>query len=130
MTKRNDAHRYIGDLYSKGVRNFVIVMLLTGRPEADGRCQFPFGKRYLVCFAKLAAAHRKRFKIPVIGVAGSNGKTVVKEWLYQLLHEDYNMVRSPRSYNSQIGVPLSIWEIDENTELAVIEAGYLTRRNG
>ena len=71
----------------------------------------------------LAAAHRRRFKIPVIGVAGSNGKTVVKEWLYQLLCEDYTMVRSPRSYNSQIGVPLSVWEINEQTELAVIEAG-------
>lgn len=71
----------------------------------------------------LAAAHRRRFHIPVIGIAGSNGKTVVKEWLYQLLCDDYTMVRSPRSYNSQIGVPLSVWEIDEHTQLAVIEVG-------
>ena len=122
VTKRNDAHRYIGDLYRKGVRNFVVSSLPEDRKQmADAN--FLLVKDTLSALQSLAAAHRKRFKIPVIGVAGSNGKTVVKEWLYQLLHEDYNMVRSPRSYNSQIGVPLSVWEIDENTELAVIEAG-------
>ena len=72
---------------------------------------------------RLAAYHRKQFSIPVIGITGSNGKTIVKEWLYQLLHEDYNIVRSPKSYNSQIGVPLSIWQMNEHHTLGIFEAG-------
>jgi len=71
----------------------------------------------------LATHHRNRFNIPVIGITGSNGKTVVKEWLYQLLHQHFNITRSPRSYNSQIGVPLSVWKMDETTELSIFEAG-------
>jgi alanine racemase len=72
----------------------------------------------------LATFHRRRFReLPVIGITGSRGKTTVKEWLYQLLKDDYRIVRSPRSYNSQIGVPLSLWDIDNNTDLAIIEAG-------
>jgi len=71
----------------------------------------------------LAAVHRSSFKVPVIGITGSNGKTVVKEWLYQLLHTDYSITRSPRSYNSQIGVPLSVWAMNENTQLGIFEAG-------
>jgi alanine racemase len=71
----------------------------------------------------IASYHRGRFTAPVIGITGSRGKTIVKEWLYQLLCADYSMVRSPRSYNSQIGVPLSIWEMNENTQLAIFEAG-------
>ena len=72
---------------------------------------------------QLAAYHRQQFNIPVIGITGSNGKTIVKEWLYQLLHEDYNIVRSPKSYNSQIGVPLSVWQMNEQHTLAIFEAG-------
>ena len=71
----------------------------------------------------MAAYHRKQFNIPVIGITGSNGKTIVKEWLYQLLHADYNIVRSPKSYNSQIGVPLSVWQMNEQHTLAIFEAG-------
>ena len=71
----------------------------------------------------LAAFHRKQFNIPVIGITGSNGKTIVKEWLYQLLHTDYNIVRSPKSYNSQIGVPLSVWQMNDHIHLAIFEAG-------
>jgi len=77
----------------------------------------------LQALQRLASAHRASFSIPVIGITGSNGKTVVKEWLYQLLHDDYRIVRSPRSYNSQIGVPLSVWALNENTELGIFEAG-------
>ena len=66
---------------------------------------------------QLAAHHRQQFNIPVIGITGSNGKTIVKEWLYQLLHEDYNIVRSPKSYNSQMGVPLSVWQMNEQHTL-------------
>ncbi|MEO7527584.1 MAG: alanine racemase, partial [Chitinophagaceae bacterium] len=71
----------------------------------------------------LAIEHRKRFTIPVIGITGSNGKTIVKEWLYQLLHQDYNIVKSPKSFNSQIGVPLSVWQMHEQHTLAIFEAG-------
>ena len=71
----------------------------------------------------LASYHRKQFNFPVIGITGSNGKTIVKEWLYQLLHKDYNIVRSPKSYNSQIGVPLSVWQMNEQHSLAIFEAG-------
>ena len=122
VTERNNAHRYIYDLYRKGVRHFVISDDIANKDEMPD-ANFLKVSDTLVALQQLAAAHRKRFDIPVIGVTGSNGKTIVKEWLYQLLHEDYNMVRSPRSYNSQIGVPLSIWQMNESTELAVIEAG-------
>lgn len=122
VTERNDGHRYVLDLYRKGVCNFVVSRIPEHSDEmADAN--FLVVSDTLQALQALAAAHRRRFKIPVIGIAGSNGKTVVKEWLYQLLCEDYTMVRSPRSYNSQIGVPLSVWEINEQTELAVIEAG-------
>ena len=122
VTERNNAHRYIYDLYRKGVRHFVISDDIANKDEMPD-ANFLKVSDTLVALQQLAAVHRKRFDIPVIGVTGSNGKTIVKEWLYQLLHEDYNMVRSPRSYNSQIGVPLSIWQMNESTELAVIEAG-------
>ena len=72
---------------------------------------------------QLAAAHRRRFSIPVIGITGSNGKTIVKEWLFQLLQQDYRIVRSPKSYNSQIGVPLSVWQLKSYHQLAIFEAG-------
>ena len=122
VTERNNAHRYIYDLYRKGVRHFVISDDIANKDEMPD-ANFLKVSDTLVALQQLAAVHRKRFDIQVIGVTGSNGKTIVKEWLYQLLHEDYNMVRSPRSYNSQIGVPLSIWQMNESTELAVIEAG-------
>ena len=77
----------------------------------------------LAALQQLAAYHRQQFNIPVIGITGSNGKTIVKEWLYQLLHEDYNIVRSPKSYNSQIGVPLSVWQMNEQHTLGIFEAG-------
>lgn len=122
VTKRNDGHRYIGDLYRKGVRNFVVTHIPEELKSARD-INFLQVPDTLIALQQLAAEHRKQFRIPVIGITGSNGKTIVKEWLYQLLHADYNMVRSPRSYNSQVGVPLSVWEMDENTELAVFEAG-------
>ena len=77
----------------------------------------------LKALQQLAIHHRSKFAIPVIGITGSNGKTIVKEWLYQLLHEDYHIVRSPKSYNSQIGVPLSVWQMDEQHTLGIFEAG-------
>ncbi|WP_298650791.1 bifunctional UDP-N-acetylmuramoyl-tripeptide:D-alanyl-D-alanine ligase/alanine racemase [uncultured Proteiniphilum sp.] len=121
-TKNNDAHVFVGELYEKGVRNFVVSKFL---PEwkkfADA--DFLKVKNTLSALQKIAAYHRRQFNIPVIGITGSNGKTVVKEWLYQILEKDYNIVRSPRSYNSQIGVPLSVWQLDGETELGIFEAG-------
>lgn len=121
-TKTNDGHRYIHDLYLLGVRSFVVTdecPEFYRMPDAT----FLFVKNVLGALQKLVAFHRKRFSIPVIGITGSNGKTVVKELLYQLMHEDCNIVRSPRSYNSQIGVPLSVWEMNEQHTLGIFEAG-------
>ncbi len=120
-TASNDGHRYIGQLYEKKVRNFVVEKIPDG--NFDASTNFIVVTDTTVALQRLSNYHRHRFNIPVIGITGSRGKTIVKEWLYQLLRNDYNIVRSPRSYNSQIGVPLSVWDIDENTELAIIEAG-------
>lgn len=79
----------------------------------------------LKALQKLAEAHRDKFKIPVIGITGSNGKTIVKEWLHQLLSPDRCIVRSPRSYNSQIGVPLSVWQLSEEAELGILKPASL-----
>ena len=121
-TKRNDGHKYIPDLYERGVRNFV-VNNLPGDMENYEDANFLQVKDSLKALQALAANHRKQFQIPVIGITGSNGKTVVKEWIYQLLSPDKIVTRSPRSYNSQIGVPLSVWLMDEHTQVGVFEAG-------
>lgn len=121
-TKRNDGHKYIRDLYNKGVRNFVV----TDIPEDLAHYRhtnFLKVGNALKALQKLAARHREQFQVPVIGITGSNGKTVVKEWLYQLLSPEKVITRSPRSYNSQIGVPLSVWLMNEHTELGIFEAG-------
>ena len=121
-TKTNDGHRYIQDLYKLRVRNFVVSRML---PEFESMtdANFLLVKDTLRALQKLATHHRKRFSIPAIGITGSNGKTVVKEFLYQLLHNEFDIVRSPRSYNSQIGVPLSVWEMNEKNTLGIFEAG-------
>lgn len=120
-TDSNDGHRYIRQLHAQGVRNFVVERKPEDMPEMEANIIVV--ENTVKALQQLAIYHRHRFDIPVIGITGSRGKTIVKEWLYQLLRDDYNIVRSPRSYNSQIGVPLSIWDIDENTDLAIIEAG-------
>lgn len=121
-TKNNDAHNFISELYESGVRNFVVSKQL---PQWNSFQDVNFlnVKDCLHSLQKIAIYHRSLFNIPVIGITGSNGKTIVKEWLYQLLEQDYNIVRSPRSYNSQIGVPLSICQLDEDAELGIFEAG-------
>lgn len=121
-TQINDGHKYIGDLYQLGVRNFVIS---DERPEFAQleEANFLIVNNTLRALQHLVTYHRARFSIPVVGITGSNGKTVVKELLYQLMHSDFNIVRSPRSYNSQIGVPLSVWEMDEQHTLGIFEAG-------
>lgn len=119
--ERHDGHKYIADLYAQGVRNFVISdeSVAEQVPQAN----FILVMSPLLAMQQLAAWHRSKFSIPVIGVTGSNGKTIVKEWLYQLLREDFSIVRSPKSYNSQIGVPLSLWQMEDNHTLGIFEAG-------
>ena len=121
-TKTNDGHKYIGDLYKLGVRNFVVSKDYPEYKQMEGANFLPV-KNTLKALQQIAAYHRQRFKVPVIGITGSNGKTIVKELLYQLMHMDFNIVRSPRSYNSQTGVPLSVWEMDEQHTLGIFEAG-------
>ena len=119
-TEKNDGHKYIEELYRRGVRNFVVESLpIQGTKD----CNFLMVKSPLKALQDLAAYHRSQLDIPVIGITGSNGKTTVKEWLYQLLSPDFNVCRSPRSYNSQVGVPLSVWLINPHNDLAIIEAG-------
>ena len=120
VSQRGDGHRYLDDLYERGVRNFV-VSRLPDAPAADAN--YLLVPDTLAALQQLAQRHRQSFHIPVVGITGSNGKTVVKEWLYQLLSPSTLVTRSPRSYNSQIGVPLSVCLLNEKTEVALLEAG-------
>lgn len=120
-TTSNDGHLYIDELYAKGVRLFVVSAL----PDT---IQYPEATFFLTddvvgVLQSIAAAHRKLFSFPVIAITGSNGKTIVKEWLYHLLQPVVEIARSPRSFNSQLGVPLSIWQMGSQHQLAIIEAG-------
>ena len=118
--QHGDGHAYVDDLYRRGVRSFVVSRL----PDVlHDDANYLVVDDTLVALQRLAECHRQTFGGPVVGITGSNGKTVVKEWLYQLLSPDRIVTRSPRSYNSQIGVPLSAWLIGEQTELAILEAG-------
>jgi len=119
---RNDGHKYIRDLYRKGIRYFVISDSNFSRSGLEKASFFEVSDT-LKAMQQLAAYHRSQFDIPVIGVTGSNGKTIVKEWLFQLMSGDKKIVRSPKSYNSQIGVPLSVWQMNHQHELAIFEAG-------
>ena len=121
-TKRNDGHNYIRELYKRGVRNFVVSYLPDNMDDYQ-ETNFLLVRDSLAALQTLAAAHRQNFDIPVIGVTGSNGKTIIKEWLYQLLEPDYAVTRSPKSYNSQIGVPLSVWLLNKQSEIGIFEAG-------
>ncbi len=132
-TARNDGHRYIADLYRRGVRNFVV----SNNYQQQGNHHFQFSTfnsqfenaNFLVvpsplaALQRLAERHRDEFDIPIVGLTGSNGKTMVKEWLYQLLSPQFSVTRSPKSFNSQIGVPLSVWLLNEQTEIGLFEAG-------
>ena len=120
-TARNDGHKYIADLYRRGVRNFVVSK--SAKLGDHEGANFLVVPSPLEALQRLAERHRDEFDIPVVGITGSNGKTMVKEWLYQVLSPDHNVTRSPKSYNSQIGVPLSVWLLNEQTDVALIEAG-------
>lgn len=123
QTNRNDGHKYIPELYQRGVRNFVVTDVPADRAETYPDANFLKVSNTLKALQRLAERHRDEFDIPVVGITGSNGKTMVKEWLYQLLSPEMFVTRSPRSYNSQIGVPLSVWLMDEHTQVGVFEAG-------
>jgi alanine racemase len=129
-TPKNDGARYISNLYARGVRLFVVSSqsLSAAVFERSGLSSLSAAvcmvvEDSLAALQQLAAYKRSLYNIPVIGITGSNGKTVVKEWLYELLKDDYRIVRSPKSYNSQIGVPLSVWQMNADTQLAIFEAG-------
>ena len=128
---RNDGHKYIAELYEKGVRAFVVngdfIENYVGANN-DSPVQYPDASFIVVddtlsALQTLAAYHRSQFNIPVVGITGSNGKTIVKEWLYQILSPSLSVCRSPKSYNSQIGVPLSVWQMNSSHEIALFEAG-------
>ena len=122
-SERNDGHRYIADLYRRGVRNFVVEHVPADAATAYADANFLKVVSPLAALQRLAERHRDEFDTPVVGITGSNGKTMVKEWLYQLLSPQMAVTRSPRSYNSQIGVPLSVWLMGERTEVGIFEAG-------
>ena len=123
-TERNDGHRYISELYQRGVHNFVVDNLPKGDFPGANFLKVP---NTLEALQRLAERHRDEFQIPVVGITGSNGKTIVKEWLYQLLLGVQGTLgmctRSPRSFNSQIGVPLSVWLLNEKSKVGIFEAG-------
>lgn len=119
----NDAHFYIPELIEKGVQNFVVQYI----PEnVKDKANFFVVKNTLKALQELAGYYRQLFDFPIIGLTGSNGKTIVKEWLNFLLSPDYNIIRSPKSYNSQVGVPLSVIAINEKHNLGIFEAGIST----
>lgn len=119
-TKSGDGCRYIQELYNRGVRNFIV-------PDD---CHLSFAdaniwyvKDVVDALQAIAAKHRAEYDIPVVGITGSNGKTIVKDWLVQLMGADCRICSSPKSYNSQIGVPLSVWQLSSDDRMAVFEAG-------
>lgn len=142
-TERNNGQNYIPDLYRRGVRNFVVETLSPIDTDKAGSARakswsvlYPDANFLKVvnsreALQRLAERHREEFDIPVVGITGSNGKTVTKEWLYQILSglqdeqpaDKYIVTRSPRSYNSQIGVPLSVWLLNQHTQVGIFEAG-------
>ena len=122
-SERNDGHNYIEDLYHRGVRNFVVEVVPKDWQQRFPKSNFLKVVGSLEALQRLAERHRDAFNIPIVGITGSNGKTMVKEWLYQLLSPQMAVTRSPRSYNSQIGVPLSVWLLNEQSQIGVFEAG-------
>jgi len=120
--ERNDGHKYIKDCYEKGIRNFVISDVKS-ISSLSLDANFILVNDVVDALQKIAKFHREQFDIPILGITGSNGKTIVKEWLSQLLSNEYDIIKSPKSYNSQVGVPLSIWAINKNHNLGIFEAG-------
>lgn len=138
-TRKNDGHRYVAELLGRGVRMFVVsylekqwlsdhpgagfILTGTGNSADDPAAGLHEPDLAVVALQKLAAHHRLQFRYPVVGITGSNGKTIVKEWLFQLLHDHVHIIRNPKSYNSQIGVPLAVWQMSGRDQLGLFEAG-------
>jgi Alr-MurF fusion protein len=120
-TGRNDGHRFIPELIRIGVKNFLVSALPVH--EYAGQGNYLLVPDTLIAMQKIASVHRQKFFYPVTAITGSNGKTIVKEWIYELMRGEKHIVRSPKSYNSQVGVPLSVWLMDDGYDLALIEAG-------
>ncbi len=124
--KQHNGHNYLLDAYKKGVRNFIVSQRIKEKAIFGANVlRVPDSLRALQSIVKY---HRGAFDIPVVGITGSNGKTMVKEWLSDMLGEKYRVVKSPKSYNSQLGVPISIWAMESAHEVGVFEAG-ISRRN-
>jgi len=121
--KNHDGHNYIKQLYNKGVRNFIVSKNNTISPEIDKNANFLIVENTVKALHLFAKHHRERFKIPIISVTGSNGKTIIKDWIFQLIVNKKIALKSPKSYNSQIGVPLSVLMLDNQHEIAIFEAG-------
>jgi alanine racemase len=119
---RHDGHKFIADLYKAGVRCFVVEHL-PDTAEKFPEISFLRVKNTMDALQSLAAWHRQQFSYPVVAITGSNGKTIVKEWIYQTIHSEKHVARSPKSFNSQVGVPLSLWQIEPQHDIAIIEAG-------
>ena len=118
--KKSNGHQYLEDAYNKGIVNFIVSETPSHQFK---KANYLIVDNTLETLQKWAAFHRSKFNIPVIGITGSNGKTIIKEWIYHFLRENYNIIRSPKSYNSQLGVPLSLLMINKEHDLAIIEAG-------
>lgn len=120
-SNRQDGHRFIPELYEQGVRNFIVTQAIA--VEQFPAANFILVENSIAALQKMVTFHRQQFTFPIIGITGSNGKTIIKEWLFQLLNPDFKIARNPGSYNSQIGVPLSIWQLAATHNLGIFEAG-------
>jgi alanine racemase len=120
---RHDGHEFIPDLYKKGVRHFVVEENARINPSEFPGANFWQVSKSILALQKIVSFYRRSFSLPVIGITGSNGKTIVKEWLAALLNKEFRIVKNPKSYNSQTGVPLSVWEINRDHTLGIFEAG-------
>ncbi len=120
-SNRQNGHHFIGELYGQGVKNFIVTQKIDLKkyPAAN----FILVRNSVKALQQLATFHRQRFNLPIIGITGSNGKTIIKEWLFQLLNPNFQIARNPGSYNSQIGVPLSVWQLNKTHNLGIFEAG-------
>ena len=121
---RHDGHQFVNQLIERGVKDFIVSKdWLSANINLEGKANFHPADNTVKALQSLATKHRVAFELPVVGITGSNGKTIVKEWLSLILQNHFSLVKSPRSYNSQIGVPLSVCQINKNHDLGVFEAG-------
>ena len=119
---RHDGHQFVNQLIERGVKDFIVSKdWLSANINLEGKANFHPADNTVKALQSLATKHRVAFELPVVGITGSNGKTIVKEWLSLILQNHFSLVKSPRSYNSQIGVPLSVCQINKNHDLGVLK---------